>query len=367
MAFFELQARCGNARAGIFHTPHGSVKTPVFMPVGTQATVKIMTPHDMYEMGTEIILGNTYHLYLRPGLDIIKKAGGLHKFMNWERPILTDSGGFQVFSLSDFRKISEEGVKFKSHFDGTDYFLTPETCIDIQNTLGSDIMMVLDECPPYPAEHDYVKNSLELTLRWAKRAKEHHKNTEAQRLFGIIQGGLYKDLREYSMQELFKMDFPGYAIGGVSVGEGKDLIYNAVKWCGPHMPENKPRYLMGVGTPEDMWECVEHGIDMFDCVFPTRIARNGAVYTKEGQTNVRNGAYKEDFRPIDEGCECYACRNFTRAYIRHLFNVHEILGMRLTTLHNIHFMLRLMDKIRGSVLKGCFLAEKQRFFSEYKL
>ncbi len=367
MQFFEILGFSGNARAGVIHTAHGSVKTPVFMPVGTQATVKIMTPHDMYDMGTEIILGNTYHLFLRPGTDIIKKAGGLHKFMNWNRAILTDSGGFQVFSLSEFRKITEEGVKFKSHFDGTDYFLTPESCIEIQNILGSDIIMVLDECPPYPAEYDYVKKSLELTLSWAKRAKKHHQNTEKQKLFGIIQGGLYKDLREYSMQELFKMDLPGYAIGGVSVGEGKELIYNTVKLCGPNMPENKPRYLMGVGTPEDMWECVEYGIDMFDCVFPTRIARNGAVYTQTGQVNIRNAEFKEDFRSIDEGCGCYTCKNFTRAYIRHLFNVHEILGMRLTTLHNIYFMLRLMDKIRESVLNGQFLEEKHKFFLKYKI
>ncbi len=336
------------------------------MPVGTQATVKIMTPQDLKEAGAGIILGNTYHLYLRPGMDIMKKAGGLHKFMSWDGPILTDSGGFQVFSLQELRKITVDGVIFKSHFDGSEHLFTPESVVEIQNILGSDIMMCLDECPPYPATREYVASSLSTTIEWAKRAKKAHKR-EDQALFGIIQGGVYRDLREKSIEEMKKLDFPGYAIGGVSVGEGKEMIYDAVEWCAPLMPENKPRYLMGVGTPEDMWHCVGRGIDMFDCVFPTRIARNGGVYTQEGQIAVRNAEYKEDFRPVDPTCDCYCCRNFTRAYLRHLFNVHEILGMRLTTLHNIYFMIRLMNKIRKSIIEGNFEEEKEAFFRIYKL
>ena len=366
MEFFKVLHSYKNARAGEISTPHGKIRTPVFMPVGTQATVKIMTPEEMKTMDVSIILGNTYHLYLRPGLDIIKKAGGLHRFMSWDGPILTDSGGFQVFSMKDLREITTDGVKFKSHFDGTEHFFSPEKAVEIQNALGSDIMMVLDECPPYPATKEYVSDSLDLTLDWAKRAKAAHKNP-SQFLFGIIQGGVYRDLREKSMEEMARMDFPGYAIGGVSVGEGKELIYRAVDWCAPFMPAEKPRYLMGVGTPEDIWYAVEKGIDMFDCVFPTRIARNGSVYTQDGQIAVRNGGYREDFSPMDPGCGCYACRNFTRAYIRHLFNVHEILGMRLTTLHNIHFMIRLMDKIRNAIIEDRFEEERDKFFETYKL
>jgi queuine tRNA-ribosyltransferase len=363
---FKLHHTYKQARAGEVKTTHGGFLTPAFMPVGTQATVKIMTPEDLINAGAGIILGNTYHLYLRPGLDIIKKAGGLHKFMAWNRPILTDSGGFQVFSLQELRKLTKDGVTFKSHFDGSEHVFTPESVVEIQNILGSDIMMCLDECPPYPATREYVADSLETTIEWAKRAKAAHKN-ENQALFGIIQGGVHRDLREKSIEEMVKIGFPGYAIGGVSVGEGKEMIYQATEWCAPHMPADKPRYLMGVGTPEDMWHCVEHGIDMFDCVFPTRIARNGGVYTKEGQIAVRNGEFKEDMRPLDEGCPCYACRNFTRAYIRHLFNVHEILGMRLTTLHNIYFMIRLMDVIRNAILNDEYEKQKEDFFKLYKL
>lgn len=366
MEFFKLHHKYKLARAGEISTPHGSFLTPVFMPVGTQATVKIMTPEDMEKLDVGIILSNTYHLYLRPGMDLIKKAGGLHKFMSWNRPILTDSGGFQVFSLQDMRKITKQGVTFKSHFDGSEHLFTPESVVQTQNILGSDIMMCLDECPPYPATREYVADSLDTTIEWAKRAKAAHKN-EHQALFGIIQGGVYRDLREKSMVEMEKLDFPGYAIGGVSVGEGKELIYQAVDWCAPFMPENKPRYLMGVGTPEDLWYAVEKGIDMFDCVFPTRIARNGGVYTQEGQIAVRNAEFKEDLRPVDPGCECYCCKNFTRAYLRHLFNVHEILGMRLTTLHNIHFMIRLMDKIRNAIFKDEYEKQKEDFFRIYKL
>jgi queuine tRNA-ribosyltransferase len=336
------------------------------MPVGTQATVKIMTPEDMEKMNISVILGNTYHLYLRPGTDIIQKAGGLHKFMSWKGAILTDSGGFQVFSLKDLRKITDEGVRFRAHFDGSEHFFTPEKVVEIQNILGSDIMMCLDECPPYPATRDYISDSLNRTIDWAKRAKAAHKK-EGQALFGIVQGGVYRDLREKAVDEMTKLDFPGLAIGGVSVGEGKEFMYQAVDWCAPFLPENKPRYLMGVGTPEDIWYSVEKGVDMFDCVFPTRIARNGTAYSMDGLIKMRNAEYKEDFRPLDPTCTCYACTNFTRAYIRHLFNVHEILGMRLTTLHNIHFMIHLMDKIRASIINDCYEQEKEKFFSTYKL
>ena len=366
MEFFKLQHVYKQARAAEINTLHGQVLTPVFMPVGTQATVKIMTPGDLESLGVNILLSNTYHLYLRPGTELIKKAGGLHKFMGWKRAILTDSGGFQVFSLQELRKITKEGVTFRSHFDGSEHLFTPESVVEIQNILGSDIMMCLDECPPYPATREYTADSLDTTIEWAKRARQAHRK-EGQALFGIIQGGVYRDLRERAMDAMFDMDFPGYAVGGVSVGEGKELIYQAVDWCAPNMPEHKPRYLMGVGTPEDLWYAVEKGIDMFDCVFPTRIARNGGVYTAEGQIAVRNGEFREDMRPMDPGCACYGCANFSRAYIRHLFNVHEILGMRLTTLHNIHFMIRLMDRIRKAILENNYEKDKEDFFKRYKL
>ncbi len=366
MEFFKLHHKYKQARAGEINTVHGKILTPVFMPVGTQATVKIMTPEDLLSAGASIILSNTYHLYLRPGTDLIKKAGGLHKFMAWNGPVLTDSGGFQVFSLQELRKITDQGVTFKSHIDGSEHLFTPESVVETQNILGSDIMMCLDECPPYPVTREYMADSLGRTLEWAGRAKAAHKNLN-QALFGIIQGGVYRDLREKSVLEMVKLDFPGYALGGVSVGEGKDLIYQAVEWCAPLLPEDRPRYLMGVGTPEDLWHAVERGIDMFDCVFPTRIARNGGIYTPEGQLAIRNGEFKEDMRPMDPTCGCYGCRNFTRAYIRHLFNVHEILGMRLTTLHNIYFMIRLMDRIRNSILNNCYEKDKEDFFKSYKL
>jgi queuine tRNA-ribosyltransferase len=366
MEFFNVVKKYKNARVGEINTSHGKVITPVFMPVGTQATVKIMTPSDLEEMGYQIILSNTYHLYLRPGCDLIKKFKGLHKFMGWNKNILTDSGGFQVFSLQGLRKITREGVLFKSHIDGSEHIFTPEKVIEIQNVLNGDIIMCLDECPPYPSTYEYIKDSLNTTIEWAKRSKIAHKN-DNQRLFGIIQGGIYKELREKAMEEMFKLDFPGYALGGVSVGEDKDLIYKTVDWCGTSMPENKPRYLMGVGTPEDIWYSVERGIDMFDCVFPTRIARNGNVYTAEGQIAIRNSEFKEDERPIDENCPCYACKTFSRAYIRHLFNVHEILGMRLTTLHNLYFMIRLMNKIKNSIINESFEKERDLFFKKYKL
>ncbi len=367
MEFFKTLHKYKKSRIAVINTPHGSVTTPVFMPVGTQATVKIMTPQDLEEININIILANTYHLYLRPGIDIIEKAGGLHKFMAWKGAILTDSGGFQIFSMEDLRKITPEGVHFQAHFDGTEHFFTPETAVEIQNKLGSDIMMCLDECPPYPSDREYIDKSLNLTLEWAKRSKAAHKNIDRQSLFGIIQGGIYRDLREKAAEEMIKMDFPGYAIGGVSVGEGKELMYSVIDWIGPMLPADKPRYLMGIGAPEDLWHAVENGMDMFDCVLPTRIARNGTVYTSRGRIIIRNSEYKEDFTPIEQGCGCYACKNFTRAYIRHLFNVHEILGMRLTTLHNIYFMIQLTDKIKNSIKNNNFEEEKDKFMANFAI
>lgn len=366
MEFFKIIKKYKNARVGEINTSHGRILTPVFMPVGTQATVKIMTPLDLEEMGYEVILANTYHLYLRPGYDLIKKFNGLHRFMGWNKNILTDSGGFQVFSLQNLRKITKEGVIFKSHVDGSEHIFTPEKVIEIQKILNGDIIMCLDECPPYPSTYDYINDSLNTTIEWAKRSKNAFKS-QNQHLFGIIQGGIYKDLREKAMEEMFKLDFSGYALGGVSVGEDKDLIYKVVDWCAGKMPENKPRYLMGVGTPEDIWYAVERGIDMFDCVFPTRIARNGNIYTSEGQIAIRNSEFKNDERPMDEECSCYGCKTFSRAYIRHLFNVHEILGMRLTTLHNLYFMIRLIERIRKSIIDGNFEKERDLFFKKYKI
>ncbi|MEI7641000.1 MAG: tRNA guanosine(34) transglycosylase Tgt [bacterium] len=366
MEFFKIHHKYKQARVGEISTLHGSIHTPVYMPVGTQATVKIMTPEDLERMDIDVILGNTYHLYLRPGLEIMKQAGGLHKFMGWKRAILTDSGGFQVFSMEALRKITNDGVQFRTHFDGTEHFLTPEKVIEIQTILGSDIMMCFDECPPYPAEHEYVSKSLDTTVEWAKRAKAAHKNTDKQALFGIIQGGTYKDLREKSVELMLPLDLPGYAIGGVSVGEGKELMYGMTDWVAPLLPENKPRYLMGVGAPEDLWYAIEKGIDMFDCVLPTRIARNGTIYNQYGRTIIRNAEYKADFRPMQEGCECYACKTFSRAYIRHLFNVNEILGMRLTTLHNIWFMIKLARTIRQAILDNNYEEAKEAFFKDFK-
>jgi queuine tRNA-ribosyltransferase len=296
-----------DARLGKVHTPHSTIDTPVFMPVGTQATVKAMTPEELKEIGAQIILSNTYHLYMRPGEKLIEKIGGLHKFMNWDRSILTDSGGFQVFSLSNLRDIKEEGVTFKSHIDGSKHFISPEKAIEIENALGADIIMCFDECLPYPCEHDYAQNSVNRTLRWAKRCKEHHKNTEKQSLFGIVQGGMYKDLREESAKRTIEIDFPGYAIGGLSIGEPKPIMYEVLDWTTHLLPDNKPRYLMGVGSPDCLIEVSIRGIDMFDCVLPTRIARNGTVFTSHGKLVVRNATYAEDFLPLDEECSCYAC------------------------------------------------------------
>ncbi len=354
-----------NARLGILETPHGIIETPVFMPVGTQATVKSMTPEELKEIGATIILSNTYHLYLRPGHKIIEKAGGLHKFMNWDRAILTDSGGFQVFSLNSLRKITEDGVEFRSHIDGSRHFFTPEKVIEIQNALGSDIMMSFDECAPYPADYDYVKKSMELTIKWAERGKRAHKNTEKQALFGIVQGGTYEDLRKECAQRLVDMDFPGYSIGGLSVGEPKNVMYDIVDLTTEYLPENKPRYLMGVGSPDDLIEGVIRGVDMFDCVLPTRIARNGTVFTSKGKLIVRDAPYAEDFSPLDEECDCYTCKNYSRAYIRHLFKANEILAARLATIHNLYFLIKLMERIREAIRQDRLLEFKKQFFKKY--
>lgn len=364
---YELIKTCkqSGARLGRLHTPHGIIETPIFMPVGTQATVKSMTPEELKEIGSQIILSNTYHLYMRPGHELIKRAGGLHKFMNWDKPILTDSGGFQVFSLGPLRKIKEEGVEFRSHLDGSKHFLTPEKAMEIQNALGSDIMMAFDECAPYPADREYVKNSLERTTRWLKRCKDAHNNTDKQALFGIIQGGMYKDLREQSAKEITSIDLPGYAIGGLSVGEPKPLMYDVLEHTTPFMPKDKPRYLMGVGSPDDLVEGVIRGVDMFDCVLPTRIARNGTAMTSQGKVVVRNATYAEDFTPLDPECDCYACKNYSRAYIRHLIKANEILGARLITTHNLHFLLNLMKQIRQAIMEDRLLDFRNEFFGKY--
>lgn len=352
-------------RLGKIHTNHGDIETPIFMPVGTKATVKAMTPEELKDIEAQIILSNTYHLYLRPGQDLVKEAGGLHKFMNWDRPILTDSGGFQVFSLGNLRKISEEGVEFRSHIDGSKHFISPEKAVEIQNCLGSDIMMAFDECVPYPATYEYTKASMERTTRWAKRCKDFHKNTENQALFGIVQGGMYKDLRTESVNQLTELDFPGYAVGGLSVGEPKDLMIELLDHTVEQLPENKPRYLMGVGSPDYLFEAVESGIDMADCVLPTRMARNGAFMTSAGQVTIKNAKYTHDFTPIDKECNCYTCKNYSKAYIRHLFKENEILGARLATIHNLFFLINLMKNIRISIKDNYFLEYKREFYSKY--
>ncbi len=353
------------ARRGIVHTPHGDIQTPVFMPVGTQATVKAMRPEQVADMGANIILSNTYHLYLRPGQDIVKEAGGLHKFMNWDRAILTDSGGFQVFSLGKLRKITEEGVKFQSHIDGSRHMLTPEKAVEIQNALGSDIMMAFDECAPYPADRNYVKNSLERTTRWLKRCKDAHKDIERQSLFGIMQGGMYKDLRKQSAEEIVELDLPGYAIGGLSVGEPKELMLDVLDECVDYLPQEKARYLMGVGTPDYLFEGVERGIDMFDCVLPTRIARHGLCMTSHGRVNIKNAKYERDFTPLDAECDCYTCRNYSKAYLRHLFKADEMLSAMLLSNHNIHFLLKMMENIRTAIEEDRFLEYKKEFYDKY--
>ena len=354
------------ARRGRIYTPHGIIETPVFMPVGTQATVKAMTPDELKEMvNAKIILSNTYHLYLRPGDELIAEAGGLHKFMNWDRAILTDSGGFQVFSLADLRNITEEGVKFKSHLDGSSHFISPEKSMSIQNNLGSDIMMAFDECCPYPATYEYTKASMERTTRWAKRCIEAHKNPDRQGLFGIVQGGMYKDLREESAKQLVELDFPGYAVGGLSVGEPAELMYDILSYTTPFLPEDKPRYLMGVGTPDYLIEAVLRGIDMCDCVLPTRIARNGTAMTSHGKVVVRNATFEKDWTPLDSECDCYTCTHYTRAYIRHLIKAGEILGARLLTIHNLRFLVRLMENVREAIEQDRLLEFRDEFYKKY--
>ena len=355
-----------NARYGLLHTNYGTYETPMFMPVGTQATVKTLAPEEIKEMGSGVILSNTYHLWLRPGADIVDKAGGLHKFMNYDGPILTDSGGFQVFSLAKNKKkdITEEGVHFKSHIDGSKLFLTPEISIEVQNKLDSDIAMSFDECIPYPATYEYVKASTERTLRWAKRGKEAF-NNERQSLFGIVQGGEYEDLRKYSAIETVKMDFDGYSIGGTSVGEDKETMYKMIDYAIPYLPQDKPRYLMGVGDPLDIIEGVIRGVDMFDCVLPTRIARHGNAFTRNGKINIKNAKFKEDFTPIEENCDCYACCHYTKAYIRHLIVANETFGQRLLSIHNIRFLTKLTEDLRIAIKENNILEYKDSFIRKY--
>ena len=353
------------ARRGVVHTPHGDIQTPVFMPVGTQATVKSMTPEEVKGLGAQIILSNTYHLYLRPGEKIVKEAGGLHKFMNWDKPILTDCGGFQVFSLSELRTISEEGVEFRSHLDGSKHMFTPEKVMQIEEDLGADIIMSFDECCPYPSTYEYTKNSMERTTRWAVRCKEAHKNVEQQGLFRIIQGGFFKHLRKQSAEDLIKLDFPGYAIGGISVGEPKGEFLDILRYTTPLMPQNKPRYLMGVGTPDYLIEAALAGIDMCDCVLPTRIARNGTAMTWNGKVVIRNATYEKDFTPLDPECDCYTCKNYTRAYIRHLVKTKEILGTRLLSTHNLYFLTKLMERVRIEIENDNLLNFREEFYKKY--
>jgi len=395
---FEVTAIDKNTRArrGRLKTAHGVIETPAFMPVGTQGSVKAMSPRELREVGAQIILGNTYHLFVRPGLEVIRHFGGLHRFMNWDGPILTDSGGYQIFSLAKLRKITEEGVAFQNHLDGTPTFISPESAMEIQATLGSDIAMVLDECPPWPCEYDYAARSLEMTLRWAERCKaesdRHPERSEAesrdpalesglgprgsstpmrcarndQMVFGIVQGGTFEDLRRSGAQALAAMDFDGYAIGGVSVGEPETEMMQAVEWSEPHLPENKPRYAMGLGTPPQLIELIARGMDMFDCVLPTRLARNGTAFTAGGTLNLKNAEFALQTGPIEEGCVCPACGEFSRGYIRHLVKAEEILGLRLITLHNLHFYLELMARARNAIARGTFADLRGGFVGGYK-
>ncbi len=366
---FELEARdpsC-SARAGTLHTPHGPVQTPIFMPVGTQASVKALSQEDLREINAQIILANAYHLYLRPGIPILEQAGGIHSFMNWDRPILTDSGGFQIFSLSALNKITPEGATFQSHIDGSRHFLCPEKAIDVEIAIGADVIMCFDECTHYPAEHETAAKSMRMTADWAARCKQRWVEREAahQGLFGIVQGSTYEDLRKESAQRTVDIGFPGYAIGGVSVGESKEEMLQAIEWSAPHLPEEKPRYLMGVGPPEDILAAVERGIDMFDCVMPTRNARNGTLFTSEGKLNIKNARFQTDFGPLDPACACPVCRTYTRAYLSHLYRSGEILALRLNTLHNIFFMLELAAIVRQAICAGRFLEFKETFLSRY--
>ncbi len=361
---FDLEAQDPDsaARAGRLHTPHGVVETPVFMPVGTQASVKALSQEDLRTLGAQIILGNAYHLYLRPGTEVLEAAGGIHRFMNWDRPVLTDSGGFQIFSLTGLTKVTRDGVTFQSHLDGSRHAFTPETAIDIQRSIGADIIMCFDECTTYPVEHSEAARSMGRTLEWAERCRDHWRADPAgQALFGIVQGSVYEDLRAESAERLVEMDFPGYAIGGVSVGERKDEMLAAVDWTAPRLPEDKPRYLMGVGPPEDFLEAVARGVDMFDCVMPTRNARNGALFTSQGRINIKNRRFAQDFGPLDPACRCPVCQTYSRAYLSHLFRAGEISALRLNTLHNLFFMLELASSVREAIRHRRFGAFKQAF------
>ena len=351
MFTFKLDSTSGKARAATITTDHGVIKTPVFMPVGTLGTVKAMSPHELEESHAQIILGNTYHLYLRPGHELIRDAGGLHKFIAWERPMLTDSGGFQVMSLSDLRKITADGVHFRSHIDGSSHFFSPEKVIEIQTALGADIIMSFDECPALPSTREYVEKSLKRTLKWAERGKKAFTNEKHQALFGIVQGGIHEDLREKSALALMDMDFVGYSIGGLSVGESKKDMFRITNFLHDILPQDKPRYLMGVGTPTDLLNNIARGVDMFDCVMPTRNARKGSIFTRNGKMIIKAARYKEDFSPIDPECGCYACQHFSRAYIRHLITMNEILGMRLATIHSLYFYQELMQMARAAILE----------------
>ena len=341
------------ARYGILHTPHGDVEVPMFMPVGTLATVKTLSPEELHQMGAGVILSNTYHLSIRPGEDIVAKAGGLHKFMNWDGPILTDSGGFQVFSLAENRKISEDGVEFKNHLNGDKLFFSPERSIQIQEKLGADIIMSFDECIPWPTNYDYASKSMERTLRWAKRGKDAHTRVD-QALFGIVQGSDFEDLRKRCAEELVKMDFPGYSIGGTSIGEPKEKFFEMVEMSVKYLPQDKPRYVMGVGSLDYLLGGIALGVDMFDCVLPTRLARHGALMTSTGRVNIKNEKYKEDFTPLDPNCDCYCCKNYTKAYLRHLYVCDEIFGKRLMSIHNIRFLIKLMEGAREAIKEDRF-------------
>lgn len=359
----EKTDQSSRARAGVFSTPHGDIPTPVFAPVGTQATVKTLSPDELTDLGAHLILANTYHLYLRPGSALVARMGGLHRFMGWSGPILTDSGGFQVFSLAGLRKVSDEGVTFRSHIDGSEHFFSPEKAIEVQEQLGADIIMAFDECPD-PLDYEYNQTALRRTHIWAERCK-HAQTRNDQALFGIVQGGVFTDLREQSAGFLSRLDLPGYAIGGLSVGEPKAKTLEMLDWTVPLLPENKPRYLMGVGSPEDLFSGVERGIDIFDCALPTRLARNGALFTSRGRINLRNASYAQAKEPVEEGCTCYACQRFSAAYLHHLYKADEILGLRLNTLHNLHFLLNLMRRIRASILAGTFSELKAEFSRTY--
>ena len=358
--------RNSGARTGILHTPHGDVETPMFMPVGTQATVKFISPEELYDMGSGVVLANTYHLWLRPGPEILRKAGGVQKFMNYKGPMLTDSGGFQVFSLAKTRKITEEGVEFRNILNGDRMFLSPEKSIEIQNDIGADIMMSFDECIPYPATYEYAKASMERTLRWALRGKNANQRPDEQAIFGIVQGGEYPDLRKYCAEKLVEMDFPGYAIGGTSVGEDKETFRKMIEMAEEPLPFDKPRYLMGVGAVNDLLDGVSLNIDMFDCVLPTRLARHGTLMTSQGRINIRKAKYKDDFTPLDPKCDCYACRNYTKAYLNHLARADEGFGTRLFSIHNVRFLLKLMEDVRTAIKEDGFAAFRDQTLAEMK-